>query len=57
VAQLLVLLLVSVVEGRLPSEGIFVGDCQFLFRRPEILHGEHVDQARVSESLLEEHND
>jgi hypothetical protein len=44
VAQLLILLLLSGVKGRLLGQGVFVGDCQHLFRRPEILHGELVDQ-------------
>jgi hypothetical protein len=54
VAQLLILLLLSGVEGRFLGQGIFAGDCQHLFRCPWILHGELVDQGRVLDSLLEE---
>jgi hypothetical protein len=39
------------------GQGIFVGDCQHLFRCPGILHGKLTDQGRVRESLLEEHDD
>jgi hypothetical protein len=45
-----------VVVGRFLSHGIFVGDSQYFFRRPGILRGEVVDQGRVPESLLEEHD-
>jgi hypothetical protein len=44
VAQLLVLLLISSVKGHLLDQGIFVGDCQHLFRCPRILFGEPADQ-------------
>jgi hypothetical protein len=57
VAQLLILLLVSGVEGCLLDQGVFVGDFQHLLRHSGILHGELMDQGRVHESLLEEHDD
>jgi hypothetical protein len=57
VAQLLVFLLVSSVEGRFIGSGILVGDGQHLLGCPEILHGELADDGRVPESHLEEHDD
>jgi hypothetical protein len=42
--QLLVLLLLSGVEGRLLGQGILVGDGQYLLRHPKILHGELADK-------------
>jgi hypothetical protein len=50
------LLLLSGIEGRLLSQGIFVGDGQHLFTHPGVIHGELADQRWVLESLLEEHN-
>jgi hypothetical protein len=44
VARLLLLLLLSGVEGHLLSQGILVGNCQHLFRHPGVLHGKLVDQ-------------
>jgi hypothetical protein len=57
VTQLIVLLLVSGVEGRLLGQGVFVGDCQHLLICSRILHGELADQGWVPESFLEEHDD
>jgi hypothetical protein len=56
VARLLLLLLFSGVEGHLLSQGILVSHSEHLFWCPRILHGELMDQGRVSESLLEEHD-
>jgi hypothetical protein len=50
------LLLLSGIEGRFLSQGIFICDSQHLFCHPGVLHGKLVDQGRVPESLLEEHN-
>jgi hypothetical protein len=55
--RLLILLLLFGVEGRLLSQGIFVGYCQHLFKHPGILHGELADQGRVHDSFLKEHDD
>jgi hypothetical protein len=57
VAQLLILLLVFGIEGRLLNYGVFVGDCQHLLRCPGILHGALADQRRVLQTFLEEHDD
>jgi hypothetical protein len=51
-AQMVCLNLRNVIEGRQLGKGIFVGNCQHLFRRPMILHGEHTYRVRVPESLL-----
>jgi hypothetical protein len=57
VSRLLVLLLIPGVDSHFLRQGIFVDDCQYLFRHPGILHGELADQERVSKSFLEEHDD
>jgi hypothetical protein len=51
-----VLLLFSGVEGHLLSQGILVGYREHLLRCPGVFRGELMNQGRVSEPLLEEHN-
>jgi hypothetical protein len=56
VAWLLLLLLLSSVEGHLLDQGILVSDGKHFFWRPGVSHGELIDQGWVPESFLEEHN-
>jgi hypothetical protein len=56
VAGLLLLLLLSCVEGRLLSQGILLSDGKHCFLCPRVFHGELTDQGWVPESLLEKHN-
>jgi hypothetical protein len=55
--RLLILLGVSIVEAHLLSQGIFVGNGQHLLGCLGVFHAELVNQGRISESLLEEHDD
>jgi hypothetical protein len=56
VTQLLMLLGVFVIVGRLFGQCILFGDGKHLLRRPGVLHGELADQGWVLESLLEEYD-
>jgi hypothetical protein len=56
VAQVIFLLLFPSVEGSLLDQGVLVSDGEHCFWRPRVFHGELRDQGRVSESLLEEHD-
>jgi hypothetical protein len=56
VAQLLLLLLLSCVEGHLLGQGVFVSDGEHFFRCPWVFYGELIDQGQVPESLFVEHN-
>jgi hypothetical protein len=56
VAQVLLLLLFSCVDGRLLGQGVLISDGEHCFWCPRVFHGELMDQGWVPESLLEEHN-
>jgi hypothetical protein len=57
VTRLLVLLGFSIIKCHFFCHGVFVGNGKHFFLYPRILHGKLVDQCRVLETLLVEHND